>query len=83
MGPLTVTRTCVCLEVTVLEGSLKGFGSVKETSSSWTNPTYKLYSLCRISLERQGPGREEGEKASKELLNLTRSKFIERKEVTG
>lgn len=31
MGPLTLTRTCVCLEVAELGGSLKGFDSVKET----------------------------------------------------
>lgn len=56
---------------------------MKETSSSWTNPTYKRYSLFKISLQRQGTGREEGEKASKQLVNLTGSKFIERKEVVG
>lgn len=31
MGPLTITKTCVCLEVTVLGVSFTGFGSVKET----------------------------------------------------
>lgn len=32
MGPLTVTRTCVCLEVEVLGGSLKGFGFCERNS---------------------------------------------------